>query len=253
MKHRVLAAFMGLSAGLAVVPAAAQGASDLAALKAEMQRMQRNYAAQMRALEKRLEAAEARAAAAQQNADTAQTAAKTAAVAADSAGKTATAAGAKAQAATEMVTASADKFEQVLAQAQSQMAAASAPPPPPPTSNNAFNPGIAAVLNGFYFAARHDPNASQGIVGVMMGDEAGKPQRGFSIGESEVSFTANIDPFLSGFLDVSFDNANQPSVEEAYILTKDLPWGLTVKAGRFLSGIGYINERHSHDWQFSDA
>jgi hypothetical protein len=148
-----------------------------------------------------------------------------------------------------MVTASADKFEQVLAQAQSQMA----PPPPPPTSNNAFNPGIAAVLNGFYFAARHDPNASQGIVGVMMGDEAGKPQRGFSIGESEVSFTANIDPFLSGFLDVSFDNANQPSVEEAYILSKDLPWGLTVKAGRFLSGIGYINERHSHDWQFSDA
>ncbi|HEX2592956.1 MAG TPA: hypothetical protein VHL34_15760, partial [Rhizomicrobium sp.] len=126
------------------------------------------------------------------------------------------------------------------------------PPPPPPASNNAFNPGIAAVLNGFYFLSSRDPS-TQRILGFATGDEAKLPSRGFSLGESEVSFAANIDPYLSGFLDISFDDANQPSVEEAYITTHDLPWGLTVKAGRFLSGIGYINERHAHDWLFSDA
>jgi hypothetical protein len=46
---------------------------------------------------------------------------------------------------------------------------------------------------------------------------------------------------------------NSLSVEEAYIQTKDLPYGLSIKAGRFLSGIGYLNERHAHDWSFSDA
>jgi len=248
MNRYLISVLLGAT-GVLAMPAAAQVPSELATLKAEMARMQSNYAAQMRALEKRLDAAEAKAAAAQQNADNAQSAAKTAVVAAGNASKTATDAGAKAQAATEMVSANADKFAQALTEAQAN----NTPPPPPPTSNNSFNPGIAAVLNGFYFAARHDPNASQGIAGVMMGGEAGMPQRGFSIGESEVSFAANIDPFMSGFLDISFNNANEPSVEEAYILSKDLPWGFTAKGGRFLSGIGYINERHSHDWLFSDA
>ena len=126
------------------------------------------------------------------------------------------------------------------------------PPPTPPTSQNAFNPGIAAVLNGFYVASSHDTKNAQ-IAGFALGDEAGLPPRGFSIGESEISFAANIDPQLAGFLDISFDNENNPNVEEAYITTKDLPDGFTVKAGRFLSGIGYINERHAHDWSFSDA
>ncbi len=126
------------------------------------------------------------------------------------------------------------------------------PPPSAPASNNAFNPGIAAVLNGFYVAASHDTQKQQ-IRGFATGDEAGLPPRGFSIGESEVSLAANIDPHLSGFLDFSMQDDNSLSVEEAYIQTKDLPWGLSLKAGRFLSGIGYLNERHSHDWAFSDA
>src|SRR5262249_25634078 len=93
----------------------------------------------------------------------------------------------------------------------------------------------------------------QQIRGFATGDDAGLPPRGFSIGESEVSLAANIDPHLSGFLDFSMQDDNSLSVEEAYIQTKDLPWGLTLKAGPFLSGIGYLNERHAHDWSFSDA
>lgn len=51
----------------------------------------------------------------------------------------------------------------------------------------------------------------------------------------------------------SLGNEGEAEVEEAYIRTTALPGGLTLKAGRFLSGIGYLNERHAHDWSFSDA
>src|SRR6185503_2346477 len=130
--------------------------------------------------------------------------------------------------------------------ASSTLAAAPAPPAPPPApeplptprapaSQNAFNPVIAAVLNGFIVGASRDPSAAR-IPGFQLGDEAGGPQRGFSIGESEVALSANIDPFLFGSLNLSFGNDNSLGVEEGYIQTMGLGGGLTLKAGRFFSG-----------------
>ena len=42
------------------------------------------------------------------------------------------------------------------------------------------------------------------------------------------------------------------SAEEAFIQTIGLGHGITVKAGRFFSGIGYVNEQHAHTWDFVD-
>jgi hypothetical protein len=42
-------------------------------------------------------------------------------------------------------------------------------------------------------------------------------------------------------------------VEEAFVQTLSLGQGLTIKGGRFLSGIGYQNEIHQHAWDFQDA
>lgn len=120
------------------------------------------------------------------------------------------------------------------------------------TNPNIYNPGIAVALNGFLTIARND-TGEESIAGFATGDEIGRPARGFSLGESEVSFAANIDPSLAGFLAISVDNADQIGLEEAYLRTTSLPGGLTLKAGRFLSSIGYLNERHAHDWSFSDA
>jgi len=97
------------------------------------------------------------------------------------------------------------------------------------------------VLNGFYAASSHD-HTGAGIAGFATGDEIDGPPRGFSLGESEVSFSANIDPFLAGFLDFSLNDDSEVDLEEAYIRTTGLPDGLTLKAGRFLSAIGYLNE-----------
>ena len=45
---------------------------------------------------------------------------------------------------------------------------------------------------------------------------------------------------------------NSVSVEEAYVQTTSLGQGLSLKAGRFFSGIGYLNPQHSHTWDFVD-
>ncbi|MEZ5996174.1 MAG: hypothetical protein R3C25_10500 [Hyphomonadaceae bacterium] len=132
-------------------------------------------------------------------------------------------------------------------------AAPAAPAPTPVNANpNIYNPGIAVTLNGFLTAARND-TGGETIAGFAPGDEIGRPARGFSLGESEISFAANIDPFLAGFLSVAVGAENDVGVEEAYLRTTALPGGLTLKAGRFLSGIAYLNERHAHDWSFADA
>lgn len=230
-----------LFAVLLSVPALADEASDLKAIKAQIAQMQKNYDGRIRSLENRLAKTEAELKVARSSTKQPVAVASTAAPTDNAAAQT---------------------FDQTAPQpaaptpdAAPQDVVADAAPPPPaaaPASNNAFNPGIAAVLNGFYVASSRDTQ-KQTIRGFQAGDESGLPLRGFSLGESEVSLTANIDPYMSGFLDFSMEDDNSLSVEEAYILSKDLPYGLTAKAGRFLSGIGYLNERHAHDWSFSDA
>jgi len=51
---------------------------------------------------------------------------------------------------------------------------------------------------------------------------------------------------------VSLAPSGGANVEEAYLQTLNLPFGLTVKAGRFFSGIGYLNQFHAHHDDFID-
>jgi len=104
------------------------------------------------------------------------------------------------------------------------------------SSGNGFNPALSLILSGLYSHSR-DPSKN----------------RGFSVGESELGLSANVDPWFSGFAAISFDADNNASVEEAYVQTTSLGNGLTVKAGRFFSSIGYLNSQHSHVWDFVDA
>ena len=213
-----LPALAGMAAVLAGSPAYAAADDNLAAIRSEIMKLKEDYESKIKDLEDRLGKAEAEAQAAKETASAAQATAKAA--------------------------------------QDAQMAAEAAPPPPPPAlppaTANAFNPGIAAVLNGFYSAGTRDPSAVK-IPGFALGDEAQGLQRGFSLGESEINLSANIDPFLFGWLNISLPNDNSISVEEAYVQSTSLGEGITVRAGRFFSGIAYLNERHAHDWSFSDA
>jgi len=131
----------------------------------------------------------------------------------------------------------------------------SAPPPAaPPASVNSFNPAVSLILSGIYTNLSQDP-ANYRITGfaVPSDTEIGPGSRGFSLAESELGIYANIDPYFYGAMNYSIHPDDTASVEEAFIQTIALSHGLTVKAGRFFSGIGYLNEQHAHVWDFVDA
>ena len=131
----------------------------------------------------------------------------------------------------------------------------SAPPAPSPASSvNSFNPAISLILSGLYTNLSQDP-ANYRITGfpVPSSVEIGPGRRGFSLAESELGIYANIDPYFYGGLNYSMHPDNTASVEEAFIQTIALSGGVTVKAGRFFSGIGYLNAQHAHIWDFTDA
>ncbi len=117
---------------------------------------------------------------------------------------------------------------------------------------NAFNPAISVILGGRYAQLSEDP-ATYRIAGFMpAGEGVGPGPRGFTLGESELSLAANVDPYFFANLTTAITGDNSISVEEAYVKTFALPSGLSIKAGRFFSGLGYLNEVHSHAWDFVD-
>ena len=122
-------------------------------------------------------------------------------------------------------------------------------------SGNAFNPAISLILNGHYASYSHDP-ANYELSGFLPGADAGPGAEGLSLDESELAVSANVDDKYYGFMTASLaQDGSDTSIdlEEAYFETLALPKGLKVKAGRFLSDIGYLNPIHSHAWDFYDA
>ena len=101
----------------------------------------------------------------------------------------------------------------------------------------AFNPAISAVLQGRYANFSQDPE-KYAISGFAAGGEIGPGKRGFSLGESELAISANVDDKFAGNLIVSLTPENTVSVEEAYGILTALPDGLTPKFGRFFLGVG---------------
>jgi hypothetical protein len=132
------------------------------------------------------------------------------------------------------------------------VAAEPAPAPAAPASASAFNPALGVVLDGKFTHESLDPKTYR-LPGFALGTSALPPPRGFAIGESEINLQANIDQALYGNVTLAFERDNTVSVEEAFIQPSALPYGFTMKAGRFFSGIGYLNEQHAHTWDFADA
>lgn len=121
-------------------------------------------------------------------------------------------------------------------------------------SANAFNPVISVILQGSYNAYSHSPDAVP-LPGFAPGEDAALPNEGFSLGESEINLSANIDPRFYGSLTTALeDNGGKTdvTVEEAFIQTLGLPYGASIKAGRLFPNFGYMNEIHSHADSFVD-
>ncbi len=81
-------------------------------------------------------------------------------------------------------------------------------------------------------------------------------QRGFNARNLELALDGAVDPYFEGFANIVFklnnDNQTELEVEEAFLQTTDLPWGLQIKGGQFFSAFGRINPTHPHTWDFAD-
>ncbi|MCP3850686.1 MAG: carbohydrate porin [Gammaproteobacteria bacterium] len=118
-----------------------------------------------------------------------------------------------------------------------------------------FNPAISLILDGQYADFDND-SSNYELPGFSLGNEAGLGEDGFSIGHTELAISANVDDKFYGKATLAIhdhEGETETDLEEAYIQTLGLGNGLTLKAGRFYSAIGYLNEQHEHTWDFADA
>jgi hypothetical protein len=201
-------------AGLLPCEAPAATDADLAEIRAEIRQLKESYEARIQALEQRLKEAETKG---------------TGAVPAETTAPLAPA------------VATAPAPPAVAATASAATAAA-----------NAFNPAISAVLQGVYASLSQDPT-NYAIAGFVPSGDIAPAKRGFSIAESELGLSANVDDKIYGNLIFSLAPDNSVEVEEAYGMFTSLPYGFVPKFGRFLSSIGYLNDQHQHVWDFYDA
>ncbi len=81
-------------------------------------------------------------------------------------------------------------------------------------------------------------------------------QRGFNARNLELALDGAVDPYFQGFANIVFklnnDNETELEVEEAFMQTTNLPWGLQLKGGQFFAAFGRINPMHPHTWDFVD-
>ncbi|PLK48194.1 TonB-dependent receptor [Uliginosibacterium sp. TH139] len=153
----------------------------------------------------------------------------------------------------QKVQGTAEQASQSAQASAEKVAAAAATPPATPASANAFNPEISLILSGTYANLSRDPANWQMSNFVPSGDETGPGKKGFSLGETELGLRSNIDPYFYGQATLALSADNEVGVEEAFVQTRALPAGTQLKAGRFFSGIGYLNGQHAHTWDFVDA
>ena len=102
------------------------------------------------------------------------------------------------------------------------------------SSGNEFNPAASLILTGTYGQQSEDP-ANYQIGGfIPTNGEVGPPGRSFQLGESELTLSANVDPYFSGYFVGAFEGDDGTSVEEAFVSHVGLIPGATMKFGRFL-------------------
>ena len=116
----------------------------------------------------------------------------------------------------------------------------------------ALTPEISLIIDGKYSAQSQNPESlTRGF--VPAGGE--NIPRGFSLGETELGFAGTVDNLFRAEARLVLAQNGQDfniSLEEAFFETLGLPAGAKVKAGKFFSSVGYLNNKHPHEWDFVD-
>ncbi|MGH7819169.1 MAG: hypothetical protein ACREQ9_05300, partial [Candidatus Binatia bacterium] len=139
---------------------------------------------------------------------------------------------------------------------------AEAPPPPsaPPAllarPIGAANLRLIDVSLDALFAAGTSTENDESLQSLEGGGHDPR-KRGFTVQNVEVSFLGAIDPWLTGeahliyFLD-PLEGESIFELEEAFLTTQALPYGLQLEAGQFFTEFGRLNPKHPHAWHWID-
>jgi len=131
-------------------------------------------------------------------------------------------------------------------------------------SQNAFIPNISLVVDTSYVNRnkRDDEIAHLEVPGVVHGllgahtdgditHSTYNANNGFNFNYAELALSSSVDPYFT--MDSIFHLSPQGfEIEEAFVTSTALGYGVRAKAGKFLSNFGYLNEKHHHAWDFND-
>ena len=129
-------------------------------------------------------------------------------------------------------------------------------------SQNAYLPDIAMILN-MSAVSRDVSNsayANYQVPGFVNNDlttdddNAELPfnaNRGFNLNYAEFAIHSVVDPYFEAFAFLHMHPAAL-EIDEAFVITTSLPYGLRVKAGKFKSSFGRLNNKHQHSWNFDE-
>jgi hypothetical protein len=119
------------------------------------------------------------------------------------------------------------------------------------SAGTAFNPAITVIPDGLYYYDNARGRAAIGDGFRTPGVEAARIPRGFSLREVELVFSGAVDPYFDVWATFGIaDGSIEP--EEVYVQTRRFLPGTQIKFGQFLSGVGYLNRQHRHQWDFVD-
>lgn len=160
-------------------------------------------------------------------------------------------------------------YEQRIAALEERLNEVATTPAPAPvatasagqvSAGSDFNPRISLTLDGVYFSDNKKGGSVEmyeNIDGINHshdheGHDHGGLERGFNLRETELGFSATVSPHFDATAMMTVSSEGDVELEEAYFDTRSLPYGLQIRGGKFLSGIGYLNAQHPHAWDFVD-
>jgi len=157
------------------------------------------------------------------------------------------------------------KQAQALEEAQKEVALAKSKQDETPTIQTAktfdqksFLPDIALILDGSIVSRDVDNSTYEsyyipGFSSYDPDEEAEIPfnkNRGFNLNYAEVALHSTVGPWFDA--DAIFHlHPDSFEIEEAYLTSRKLSYGLRAKVGKLRSNFGRINSIHQHAWNFT--
>ncbi len=113
------------------------------------------------------------------------------------------------------------------------------------------NPNLSLVLDTFAYSSnlKNEELKSRGIPAFTTNGL--DRSNGFNLDSAELFIFSPVDPYSNLYVNLPV-TADGIEIEEAYVVTTDLPAGWQIKGGKFKSNYSRLDAQHPHAWDFFD-